>query len=77
MGVTGEKFVMNSQAMTEISIPNYYRKQAPENTVYLRSDAAVAIYFAARFVRLLFEGGYYWRAAFISWESLETSTTTR
>ena len=29
---------------------------------------------AARFVRLLFEGGYYLRAAFISLESQETST---
>ena len=31
---------------------------------------------AARLVRLLFEGGYYSRAAFISWESLETSTVS-
>ena len=31
-------------------------------------------YFAGRFVWLLFEGGYYLRAAFISLESLETPT---
>ena len=32
------------------------------------------IYFAAHFVRLLFEGGYYSRVVFIFLESLETST---
>ena len=31
----------------------------------LLSDIAVTIYFAARFVRLLIEGGYYLRAATI------------
>ena len=45
------------------------------HTVFLQSDATATIYFAARFVRLLFEGGYYSRVAFISLESLETSTT--
>ena len=30
-----------------------------ETTVFLRSDAAATIYFAAHFVRLLFEGGVY------------------
>ena len=34
--------------------------------VFLRSDAAATIYFAARFVQLLFEGGVYF---------FETSTT--
>ena len=29
------------------------------NTVFLRSEAVAAIYFTARFVRLLFEGGIY------------------
>ena len=28
-------------------------------TVFLRSDTAATIYFTARFVRLLFEGGIY------------------
>ena len=28
-------------------------------TVFLQSDAAATIYFAARFMRLLFEGGVY------------------
>ena len=46
-------------------------------TIFLRSDAAATIYFAAHFVRLLFEGGYYSRAASISLESLETSTKAR
>ena len=36
-------------------------------TVFLRSDAAATIYFAAHFVQLLFEGGVL--------ESLKTSTT--
>ena len=40
-------------------------------TVYLRSDATATIYVAVRFMRLLFEGGYYSREA----ESLETSKT--
>ena len=40
-----------------------------------RSDATATVYFAAHFVRLLFEGGYCSRAVFISLESLETSTT--
>ena len=43
-------------------------------TVFLRSDTAATIYFTACFVRLLFEGDYYSRAAFISLESLEAST---
>ena len=46
-------------------------------TIFLRSDAVATIYFAARFVRLLFEGGYYLRATFISLESSETSTMAR
>ena len=46
----------------------------PRDTIFLRSDAAATVYFTARFVRLLFEGGYYSRAAFISLESPETST---
>ena len=29
------------------------------HTVFLRSDATATIYFAARFVQLLFEGGIY------------------
>ena len=33
--------------------------------VYLQSDAVASIYFAAHFVRLLFKGGYYSRAATI------------
>ena len=45
------------------------------STIFHRSDAAATIYFAARFVRLQFEGGYYSRAAFISLESPETSMT--
>ena len=33
------------------------------HTVFLRSDATATIYVAARFVRLLFEGGvYFWKA---------------
>ena len=38
-------------------------------TVFLRSDAATTIYFAACFVQLLFEGGYYSRAAFFLWKA--------
>ena len=49
--------------------------EAVNSTVFLRSDAAATIYFAGRFVRLLFEGSYYSRAAFISLESPEKSTT--
>ena len=33
--------------------------EAVNSTVFLRSDAAATIYFAGRFVRLLFEGGVY------------------
>ena len=44
-------------------------------TVFLRSDATVTIYFAAHFVQLLFEGGYYSRAVFISLQSPEISKT--
>ena len=36
-----------------------------QNTVFLQSDATATIYFAARFVRLLFEGCYYSRVATI------------
>ena len=43
-------------------------------TVFLRSDVAATIYFATRFVWLLFKGGHHSRAAFISLESLEMST---
>ena len=42
-------------------------------TVFLRSDIAATIYFAARFVWLLFKGSHYSRVVFISLESLETS----
>ena len=38
-------------------------------TLFLRTDTTVTIYFAARFVRLLFEGGIYFLG------NLETSTT--
>ena len=44
------------------------------HTVFLRPETAATIYFAARFVWLLFEGGYYSWAVFISLESLETLT---
>ena len=45
------------------------------HSVY-RSDAVATISFAARFcAAILFEGGYYSRAAFISLESPQTSTT--
>ena len=43
------------------------------STVFLRSDAVTTIYFAACFVRLLFESSNYSRAAFISLESPETA----
>ena len=43
------------------------------HTVFLRSDATATVYFAAGFVRLLFEGSYL-RVAFIFLESPETST---
>ena len=49
--------------------------EAVNSTVFLQSDAVATIYFAGRFVWLLLEGGYYSRAAFISLESPETSTT--
>ena len=39
------------------------------HTIFLRSDGAATIYFTGHFVQLLFEGGYYLRAAFISLES--------
>ena len=45
------------------------------HTVFLQSDATASVYFAACFVQLLFKGGYYLWVAFISLESLETSTT--
>ena len=38
-------------------------------TLFLRTDTAVTIYFAAHFVRLLFKGGIYF------FGNLETSTT--
>ena len=44
-------------------------------TAFLRSDTATTIYFAAHFVQLLYEDGYYSRAAFTSLERPETSTT--
>ena len=47
------------------------------HTVFLQSDTVATIYFAAHFVWLLFKGGYYSRVAFISLETLETSTTAR
>ena len=46
------------------------------DTVFPQSDTVATIYFATRFVRLLFEDGYYLRAVYISLESPETSTTT-
>ena len=52
-------------------VPSYPDKQP--YIVFLPSDTAATIYFAARFVRLLFEGGYYSRAGFISFENPKTS----
>ena len=45
------------------------------HTIFLQSDATATIYFAARFVWLLFEAGYYLWEVFISLESLETLMT--
>ena len=49
-------------------------------TVFLQSDTAVSIFFAAHSCaatirgQLLFKGGYYLSTAFISLENVETST---
>ena len=40
-----------------------------EPGVFLRSDAVATIFFAVRFVRLLFEGGNYSKVASISLEN--------
>ena len=48
------------------SLFTHYAPVPESTTVFLWSDVVATIYFAAHFVWLLFEGGYYLRAMFIS-----------
>ena len=72
----GGKELPGVESLDGIALRNFmYILHQKVYNIFLQSDAAGTIYFAACFVWLLFEAGYYLRVAFISYENSETLTT--